>query len=303
MTPEETTLLNSDIEDNSSQEEESTKFDPGETIDNPSQDLIDDLNKAPEVITRSLIPLDNTVKNGRRLGFYSTLVLFMGRMLGSGIFATPGLIFQECQGSYILYLFVWIWATLISYTGLSVFLEVSSFLPVSGGIKKFFNYIFPKPLHLSNFVIGVFNVLFSLSSSNSLVFGEYLLYSLGFTHNEETVKRIACTLLVFGGLAHGWSRNVGVGCQNWLGGVKLLLFTIIVCTCFIVLVLPSSSTGLEKTKLDLNMPPLSTFTGSIYSTAMLKCIHSLGGWTSSIIVSNDIKNPVESLKHAGYLSI
>jgi Amino acid permease len=81
-------------------------------------------------VENDVIPETATV--GRHLGWGSAYVLIISRVIGSGIFATPGLIFQSV-GSIGLSLLLWIVGAIAAWLGLTVALEYGCMLPRSGG--------------------------------------------------------------------------------------------------------------------------------------------------------------------------
>ena len=76
--------------------------------------------------------LPETAVLGRNLGWSSAYILIMSRVIGSGIFATPGAIVQSV-GSIGITLLLWIAGALISWFGLAISLEYGCMLPRSGG--------------------------------------------------------------------------------------------------------------------------------------------------------------------------
>ncbi|CDK27966.1 unnamed protein product [Kuraishia capsulata CBS 1993] len=274
-------------------------------IDTPDADLVEDAN-GKTLVVRPLIPLDESLPHTRILDLYSTSILFLARMMGSGIFATPSGIFTDCQGSVPLFLLTWILGGIIALSGLSLYLELGSLLPVNGATKIFLEYIFPNPKFLASVVFGCFTVLFSLSSTNAIVFGEYARYSLGLPSDEYESKKLGVLLILFAVILHGISRRFGILAQNLIGGVKLFLLFITTAVCLYVLILPSSVTNIENnlSRADLvRFPDFSKFSGSLYASAVLKAIYSFGGWTTAHTVQNEIKDPIQTLKVAGPLSL
>ncbi|VEU22071.1 DEKNAAC103087 [Brettanomyces naardenensis] len=163
--------------------------------------------------------------------------------------------------------------------------------------------MFPRPKYVTTVVFSIFTLLFSFSSANALVFGEYLRYSLGYDKNEQSTRWIACALIVTCSLLHGVSKRVGSMAQNALGTIKLATLVLVLFTCFYILVLPESLTGIPSNFEPGRFNVPSSFQGSIYATALLKCIHSFGGWTTCHTVQNEIKGPIATLRKAGPLSI
>jgi amino acid permease len=90
------------------------------TVDNPTSRDVD----------HDVIPETATV--GRHIGWFSSYMIIVSRILGSGIFATPGLIFQSA-GSVGLSLLLWVIGALISWLALTIGLEYGCALPRSGG--------------------------------------------------------------------------------------------------------------------------------------------------------------------------
>ncbi len=79
--------------------------------------------------------LPETAVLGRNLGWSSAYILIMSRVIGSGIFATPGAIVRSV-GSVGITLLLWIAGALISWLGLAISLEYGCMLPRSGGERS-----------------------------------------------------------------------------------------------------------------------------------------------------------------------
>ena len=70
----------------------------------------------------------------KTLNWSSAYILVVSRVIGSGIFATPGSIVKSA-GSIGLTLLVWLVGTILSGCGLAVSMEYGCMLPRSGGEK------------------------------------------------------------------------------------------------------------------------------------------------------------------------
>jgi hypothetical protein len=70
----------------------------------------------------------------RTIGWGSAYVLIISRVIGSGIFATPGAIFKG-TGSVGMTLVLWVVGAIIAWFGLAISLEYGCMLPRSGGHK------------------------------------------------------------------------------------------------------------------------------------------------------------------------
>jgi amino acid permease len=90
----------------------------------------DSRNRLDRSVENDVLP--ETAVLGRNLGWSSAYILIMSRVIGSGIFATPGAIVRSV-GSVGLTLLLWIAGALISWFGLAISLEYGCMLPRSGG--------------------------------------------------------------------------------------------------------------------------------------------------------------------------
>jgi amino acid permease len=84
-----------------------------------------------------LTPFPDTLPGAtyrKNLNWSSAYILVVSRVIGSGIFATPGSIVKSA-GSIGLTLLVWLAGTILSGCGLAVSMEYGCMLPRSGGEK------------------------------------------------------------------------------------------------------------------------------------------------------------------------
>ena len=241
---------------------------------------------------------------GRHLGLFSTIVLFVSRILGSGIFSIASSMFDDCGRSPFLFFLAWFIAAAISFSGLYVFLELGLLVPRSGGIKVFLEFIYEKPKLLATVAFLVQSVLLGFTISNCLVFGEYLLHSLGISTNDFNIRATGLIFLYLAAGIHGVSVSHGVRIQNVLGGMKLGLMGIMVLIGFYVVFIPK-----EVTKIDSNLhwndffTVHSRVTSSGFASAVIKASFAFSGWNSVHTVSSEIKDPVRTFKIAGPFSL
>lgn len=72
--------------------------------------------------------------SGKNLTWTSAYILVVSRVIGSGIFATPGSIVKS-TGSIGLTALVWVFGTILAACGMSISMEYGCMLPRSGGDK------------------------------------------------------------------------------------------------------------------------------------------------------------------------
>lgn len=250
-----------------------------------------------------LTQLDD-IPQGRHLGLYSTIVLFVSRMLGSGIFATSLKIYENSSGSPFLFLLAWLLAALVAFSGLYIFLELGSLVPRSGGSKVFLEYIYTKPYMLAGYVFLAYSVLFGFSILNALVFGEYVLHSLGVQPSETKIRVVGLGLVYVVSAVHGYSVHHGIKVQNFLGALKLFLLLVIAVTSVYLTFFPQLFTHIEPQLTWGNFFKSSTkFSFAKFTSAILEASFSFSGWGSVHTVTNEVIDPERTLRIAGPLSL
>ncbi|KAH3670505.1 hypothetical protein OGAPHI_001020 [Ogataea philodendri] len=260
------------------------------------QQMIDQMNYLQE---------PETTPHGRHLGVFAMVMMILQRIIGSGIFAVPALIYRDLGGSPALFFAVWLIAGYVSFAGLFCFLELGKIIPRSGGMKVFLEYIYYKPRMLMSVLYNTYSIAFGFTITNAIIFGEYTLYSLGWDDvNGMAPKYIGCVYVVLCCVVVGVSTNAGVRVSNITGALKLVLLAIMSLTGVYVLVLPTSVTGVTsnlhwhdffKQKREITL--------ASFISAILKATFSFGGWHTAHIVTNEIKDPVRTLAIAGPLAL
>lgn len=244
------------------------------------------------------------VPQGRHLGLFSTIVLFVARMVGSGIFATSSGIYQDAGNSPFWFFLVWIIAAVLSFAGLYVYLELGSLVPRSGGTKPFLEFIYDKPPMMISVMFSVISVMFGVTILNILVFGEYFCYSVGIEPTDFLIRLTGLLFLFFATALHGISVSHGVRVQNILGALKLGLLAAMIITGVYAVLIPTSLTHIESNlhwDTFFNVP--GKLTASSFSSAVIRATFSFAGWNTVHTVSNEIKDPVRTLKISGPTSL
>lgn len=241
---------------------------------------------------------------GRHLGLFSSIILFVSRILGSGFLANASGMYIECGQSPFYFLLSWIVASLLAYSGLYVFLELGSLIPRSGGTKVFLEYIYDRPYMFASVVFSLYSIMFGFTLLNLLVFGQYFLHALGIEPTEFRTRATGLIFLYVTCAIHGLSVHHGVLVQNFVGALKLLLAFVIVVTCSYAILLPSSVTHIESNLTWESFFPVKTsITVTSFSNAIIRGTFAYGGWNSIHTVSNEIKDPIRTLKIAGPVSL
>src|SRR5271168_3623502 len=97
----------------------------------------------------------------RTLRLRDLLFLFIGSVIGSGIFLTPGLIFRQLDGSVGMALLVWLAGGVLSLLGALTYAELAAANPEAGGLYCYIRDAFGR---LTAFLYG-WALLFIIASA------------------------------------------------------------------------------------------------------------------------------------------
>ena len=240
--------------------------------------------------------LPETATFGRNLTWTSAYMLTVSRIVGSGIFATPGNIYKSV-GSVGLALTVWIVGAAIAACGLAISIELGCMLPRSGGSKVYLEFMYRRPRFLASTLVAIQAVVLGFTASNCIVFGEYMLVAFDMEVTAFRQRTLAVGLLTAITIVHGCFLKTGIWVQNALAWVKIGLMTFMAILGVVALFLPRTSARTNAEALSL--PRL--FEGSNWdlvalSTATFKVSYSFAGYDNVNNVLNEVKDPVRTLK-------
>ncbi|KAK1962471.1 methionine permease [Colletotrichum sublineola] len=236
---------------------------------------------------------------GRTLTWQSAYILVISRVIGSGIFATPGAILRSV-GSPGLSLILWVVGAIVAACGLMVSLEFGSMLPRSGGDKVYLEFTYRRPRFLASTLIAVQVVLLGFTASNCIVFSEYLLFALGGENPTELLRKgLAVALLTAVTLIHGCFPRFGVKLQNFLGWIKVgLVVFMILSGLYVVLLRPSTESN-RTTSATLSWGDMwedTNWNWGVIATSLFKVFYSYSGLDNANYVLDEVKDPVRTLR-------
>ncbi|KAA8896866.1 hypothetical protein TRICI_006821 [Trichomonascus ciferrii] len=235
----------------------------------------------------------------KQIGVVSAIFLVFNRMIGTGIFATPSTIFGFC-GSVGLSLFIWVIGSLIAGAGLIVYLEWGSAIPKNGGEKNYLEYFYTRPKFLATSMYAAYVFLIGWAASNSVVFGEYILYAAGIEVGRWNQRLIGLACVTFSFLIHALFLKWGLRLQNLLGIFKLVVIIIIIVTGWVVL---GGNVDIPKTHAFTNAFEGTTGTAYGIVTALYNVIWSFVGYSNANYALAEAKNPNRILKIAAPLAL
>ncbi|ORY61480.1 amino acid permease [Pseudomassariella vexata] len=242
----------------------------------------------------------------RKIGITGAVFLILNKMIGTGIFSTPSGIFAA-TGSVSVSLFLWVIGGILTFAGLSVFLEFGLAIPLSGGEKNYLERVYRHPRYLATCVLASQMILLGFSSGNSLAFGRYILYASGSTEPDGWAARgIAVACITFAVVLHSTLPKWGLRLVNVLGIFKVVILLLIVCSGFAALagrrLVPDPHNFDNAFALEKG----NGYGGGgayAYATALLRIIYSYKGWENANYVVGELRHPRKTLAIAAPVAI
>jgi amino acid transporter len=231
------------------------------------------------------------------------MALIINKMVGTGIFSTPSLILS-LSGSIGLSLVLWLVGALVTFCGLSVYLEFGLAMPVNGGEKNYLQRVYRSPAGLVESVYAFQIVLLGFSSANSYAFGKYILFALGSQDVSDWASRLVGCLVISTVIwIHICHPYHGTRVFTVLGVIKILVLLLIVMLgLFVYMDLIELDDELNDNFKDI-WAGADGNTGYSISVALLQVIYSFKGWENANYVLSEIKDPHRTLKVAAPLSV
>ncbi|KAK4183339.1 putative high-affinity methionine permease [Podospora australis] len=238
----------------------------------------------------------------RQIGVVSAVFLIVNRVIGTGIFATPGTILRQ-SGSVGLSLFIWVAGMLIALAGTAVYMEFGTAIPKNGGEKNYLEYIYRRPKFLATGLYTGYVLLLGWAAGNSVVFGTYILEAAEVEVNRFNQRGVGVACITAAFLIHATSVKWGIRLQNLLGAIKVVIILIIVVAGWAAL---AGHLKLPEDKKPNNFEnAFEGTTGSAYGVvmALYNVIWSYIGYSNANYALSETKNPVRTLKIAAPLAI
>lgn len=254
-------------------------------------------SRTGEGVTRSVEDdvLPETSILGRTLNWPSAYILVISRVIGSGIFATPGVIVKSV-GSVGLSLTLWVIGAVIAACGLAISLEYGCILPRSGGDKVYLEFTYRKPRFLASTLVAVQAVLLGFTASNCIVFAQYTLFAFNVEGTDFSRKSLAVGLLTAITIVHGCFLKTGIAVQNFLGWLKVGLVVFMVFAGLFVVMFRPADSGQSHFPGGADLWRDTEWSWGVISTALFKVFYSYAGLSNVNNVLNEVKDPVRTLK-------
>ncbi len=166
----------------------------------------------------------------RTLNFRDLLFLFIGSVIGSGIFLTPGLILRQLDGSVGLSLLVWLVGGLLSLLGALTYAELAATNPEAGGLYCYIRDAFGR---IPAFLYGwcLFLVIASATiAALGRAFTRYLAEIIPLSAAGSTIVSVAMIAVVTA--VNVWGTRKSSDLQNWTTFAKVGIIVVLSAILF-----------------------------------------------------------------------
>ncbi|OCL12989.1 amino acid transporter [Glonium stellatum] len=242
----------------------------------------------------------DTIVPRRNLSVMDVAALIFNKMVGTGIFTTPGAVLALTKSKPISLV---LWAVGGMYTLICVFmyLEYGTSLPFTGGELVYLDEAWPAPGMLSAVIFAGFFLILASSAGNAIAFAKHvLLAAQDGTNSMELDGRLvhffAVTVVLAVCLLHYFSHRFGMFLNRVLALFKgLLLFSIFVAG---VIASRKEGSGLSDFR---HVPGKHANVDSI--AALVLILYSYQGWENANYVAGEIRAPSKTLKHGAFIAV
>jgi APA family basic amino acid/polyamine antiporter len=229
----------------------------------------------------------------RTLGLWSSVALVVGITIGSGIFRTPAGVARLVPHPLAM-LGLWVAGGVITLCGALSLAELAAALPQTGG---FYAYLREGWGRLAAFLFGWSELVLIRASALggiAVVFGEYLLRSLGIDPVDHFVlaRALSALAIAFAAAANIRGANIGafiVGVATW---AKFAALAVLAVSAFAL----GGNHGASVSNLTRGTGA-SLGVGSM-GLALVSILWAYDGWGDLSFASGEVKDPTRNLPRA-----
>lgn len=243
---------------------------------------------------------DNSMLDGeintelrRSLTFYDGLNVLIGIMIGSGIFASPGLALKR-SGSSLLFLMAWLGAGFLVFCSALNYMELAAMMPNAGG-----DFAFLKRAYGDNaaFTYAWYNFWISKTGSQAIIatiFGEYIAWIIGVGNVGDgniASKIFAILLTIALAVINCCGIRESANLQNLLTTIKLGLVIFVFIAAVVSGIYDHSNTLIANFSND------NASNGSVFGffTAMVAALWAFDGWADLNFLAEELYDPSRNI--------
>lgn len=231
------------------------------------------------------------------LGLFTTTLLIIGSMIGSGIFRLPSTMMQKVQDPTLLIL-VWIIGGIFTIAGALTFAELAGMFPRAGGQYVYLRESMGKKWAFLYGWSFFWVVQTGIIAAVAVVFAEFTQRLFGASMTDAWIPVIAVGVILVLSLVN----YVGVR----LGGLVNNVFTVSKFVALLALIVLGFAIGDQTVDT-----PVTTETKAVVGPlllvamvlAMLQGFFALDGWPQAAYVAPEVKNPTRNVPRAMFMGV
>jgi amino acid transporter len=217
-------------------------------------------------------------------------LLFIGSVIGSGVFLTPGLILRQLDGSVGYSFLVWIIGGILSLLGALTYAELAAANPQAGGLYVFIRDGFGR---MPAFLYGW--CLFLVIASGSVAalaraFTRYLAEIVPLTSLQATCVSVAMIAVVTA--VNVWGTRKSSDLQNWTTLIKLGIIVVLSA------VLLSLGHHIREIPASLGSSQTGFSLLSNFGLAMIAVLWAYEGWQFGTYSAGEVVEPQKAFPRA-----
>ena len=225
--------------------------------------------------------------------FWDAVSIIVGIVVGTAIFKSPTMVFQNATSAWQAIGF-WGIGGLLSLCGAFCYAELGAAYPHNGGDYAYLNRAFGNWL---GFLFGWAQFAAILSGSiaaMSYAFGDYAVRLFGFP--ETSAVALAAVAVTFVSVVNLRGVVVGKQAQNWLSLAKVLGLLAVLLAALLVMLGRSEPLAADTDSMNRLMGPGA-------GLAMVFVLYAFGGWNDAVYVAAEVRDPTRNLPRALVLGI
>ncbi len=228
----------------------------------------------------------------RRLGFTEVFSIVISRIIGSGIFRTPGPI-MIAAGSVSMFYTSWIIGALATILAAVLYAELVAMMPRSGGPYTYLKAAFPPWWAFLRGWAMFFVSETAAIVAVALVFSDYTgsLYQAVTGETLTGLHRLLISLAII--WLHTFSNLFGVGVSGFLQDI----FSFSKIGALLIIVAASFAGGFNSSNFTSDFYPEGGFFTSLIGVfgALRYAFFAYSGWEGATYVAEEVKNPRRNL--------
>ena len=241
--------------------------------------------------------VQNPHKLARSLRERDLLLLFIGSVIGSGIFLTPALILRQVGGSVGASLMVWLLGGLLSLLGALTYAELAAVNPQAGGLYCYIRDGFGR---LPAFLYGwcLFLVIASATiGALAHAFTKYLQEIIALTSLQEGLVRVLMIAVVTA--VNIWGTRKSSDLQNVTTLIKVGIILVLGTVLLVLGSMHGHHPGEITADTRSSVQGFDLLSGIGF--AMISVLWAYEGWQFGTYSAGEVKDPQRSFPRAFFL--